>query len=386
MLGLMQDWPLTIGKVIDHAAAIHPKREVVSRLVEGPIHRTSFAAVRRRALQAAKRLVRHGIRPGDRVATLAWNTYRHLELWYGITGAGAIYHTVNPRLFPDQIAWILNHAESRLLFTDITFLPLVEKLKPMLSSVEAVIVLTDAAHLPENGIGAIAYEDFIAEVDDDFDWVPVEENAAAGLCYTSGTTGDPKGVVYSHRSNILHAMTAAQPDMFGLSSRDRILMVVPMFHANGWVIPFLAPMCGSTIVMPGAKMDGASIHELLETERVTCSAAVPTVWLMLLQHLEKTGGRISHLRRVVIGGSAAPRAMIKTFRDAYDVEVMHAWGMTETSPLGTVCQMKPENAHLTGEDWLDVKQTQGLPPSAWTWRSPTTRAFPAPTTASPSAG
>lgn len=362
MLGLMQDWPLTIGKVIDHAATVHPHREVVSRTVEGPIHRTTYAEVRLRALAVAKRLVRHGIRPGDRVATLAWNSFRHLELWYGITGAGAIYHTVNPRLFPDQIAWILNHAESRLLFTDTTFLPLVEKLRPHLKHLEAIVVLTDTAHLPANTLDAVAYEDFIAEADSDFAWVPVEENAAAGLCYTSGTTGDPKGVVYSHRSNILHAMTAAQPDMFGLSSRDRLLMVVPMFHANGWVIPFLAPMCGAAIVMPGPRMDGASIHELLETERVTCSAAVPTVWLMLLQHLDKTGDRINHLRRVLIGGSAAPRAMIQIFRDRYGVEVMHAWGMTETSPLGTVCYLKAENARLTGDAWLDVKQSQGLPP------------------------
>ena len=354
MLGLMQDWPLLIHKVIDHAGRNHPAREVVSRSVEGPIHRTSYDEVRLRALRVAKRLDRHGIRLGDRVATLAWNTWRHLELWYGITGIGAIYHTVNPRLFPDQIVWILNHAESRLIFADLTFLPLVEKLKPALPKLERVIVLTDAAHLPENTVGAIPYEDWLAEADEDFRWAQFEENTAAGLCYTSGTTGDPKGVLYSHRSNILHALAAALPDSFGLSARDTIMPVVPMFHANGWVIPFLAPLCGARLVMPGGRMDGASIFELLEGETVSHTAAVPTVWLMLLQHLDKTGERLNHLKRVVIGGSAAPRAMTQAFRDRYGVEVIHAWGMTETSPLGTMCFVKPERADLTGEAWLDL--------------------------------
>ncbi|WP_075217630.1 long-chain-fatty-acid--CoA ligase [Mongoliimonas terrestris] len=362
MLGLMQDWPLLASRIIDHAAANHGAREIVTRSVEGPIHRTNYASVRENALKVAKRLDAHGVRLGDRVATLAWNTWRHLELWYGIQGLGAICHTVNPRLFPEQIAWIMNHAESRLLFTDLTFLPLVEKLKPHLPHVEQVIVLTDAAHLPENGVGAVPYESWIGAVDADFRWPTFDENTAAGLCYTSGTTGDPKGVLYSHRSNALHALLACLPDSFALSCRDTALPVVPMFHANCWGLAHAGPMVGARLVLPGAKMDGASIFELLRDEKVTRTAAVPTVWLMLLQHLDKTGDRLDGLERVVIGGSAAPRAMIQAFRDRYGIEVVHAWGMTETSPLGTLCTLKPENAHLTGEAWLDVREKQGFTP------------------------
>jgi fatty-acyl-CoA synthase len=286
MLGLMQDWPLLSHKIIDHAALHHPDRPVVARSVEGPIHRTNYREIRRRALKVAKRLDAGGIRLGDRCATLAWNSWRHLELWYGLNGIGALYHTVNPRLFPDQIAWIINHAGDRLLFTDITFLPLVEKLAPALKTIEQVVVLTSAATMPATTLShAVPYEEWLAEVDEDFDWRVFDENTAAGLCYTSGTTGDPKGVVYSHRSNVLHAMSAAMPDMLGSSSRDVIMPVVPMFHANCWSLAHSAPMTGAALVMPGPKMDGASIYELLESEKVTCTAAVPTIWLMLLQHL-----------------------------------------------------------------------------------------------------
>lgn len=362
MLGLMQDWPLLCSKIIDHAATVHGGRDIVSRSVEGPIHRTTYAEVRTRARQVAKRLEKHGIRLGDRVATLAWNTWRHLEVWYGITGLGAVCHTVNPRLFPDQIAWIMNHAESRILFVDLTFLPLVEKLKPSLPLVEQVVVLTDAAHLPENSVGALPYESWIAEVDSDFAWPTFDENTAAGLCYTSGTTGDPKGVVYSHRSQVLHGLLAVMPDTLNLSSSATVLPVVPMFHANCWGIAHAAPISGARIVFPGPKMDGASIHELLQDEKVTHTAAVPTVWLMLLQHLDKTGGSLDFLKRVVIGGSAAPRSMTQAFRDRFGIEVMHAWGMTETSPLGTVCSLKPEVADITGDEWLDLKEKQGFTP------------------------
>ncbi|MCB8836207.1 fatty-acid--CoA ligase [Aurantimonas sp. VKM B-3413] len=365
MQGLMQEWPLLCTKVLDHAATFHPEREIVSRSVEGPMHRTNYRDIRARALKVSQRLERNGIALGDRVATLAWNTWRHFECWYGIVGIGAIYHTLNPRLFPDQIAWIMNDAEDKLLFTDLTFLPLVEAILPKVPSVETVIVLTDAAHMPETSIAnAVPYEEWIGEADGDFAWKTFDENTAAGMCYTSGTTGMPKGVVYSHRSNVLHSMLAQQPDAMGLSARDRVLPIVPLFHANGWGIAFTCPMAGAALVMPGAKMDGASVYEILTTEKVTFSAAVPTVWLMLLQYLEKEGGELPDLKKVVIGGSACPRIVTQTFEERYGVEVIHAWGMTEMSPLGSLCTLKPEYAGLTGEALLDVKDKQGHPPFA----------------------
>jgi len=363
MLGLMQDWPLLLHRIIDHAATFHAERKVITRSVEGPFHTTNYAEVRARALKVAQRLDKDGIKLGDRVATLGWNTWRHLESWYGILGIGAIYHTVNPRLFPDQIVWIVNHAEDRLMMTDLTFVPLLEKIADKLPTVERYIVFTDGAHMPKTTLkGAIAYEDWIGTVDGDFAWREFDENTAAGMCYTSGTTGHPKGVLYSHRSNVLHAFMAALPDSKGISSRDVVLPVVPFFHANGWSLAFSTPMVGATLVMPGPKLDGASIYELLNTYKVSFTAAVPTVWLMLLQDLEKTGGKLPHLKRVVIGGSACPRAITKTFQDVYGVEVVHAWGMTEMSPLGSLCTMKPEYADLTGEARLDIQQKAGHPP------------------------
>jgi len=362
MLGLMQDWPLVAHKVLDHAATYHGRREIVTRSVEGPIHRTTYADTRARALRLAKRLDRYGLTSGDRGATLAWNSWRHFEVWYGLMGLGAVYHTVNPRLFPEQIAYIINHAESRLLFADLTFLPLVEALRDKLAGIETVIALTDAAHLPASKLDLVPYEEWLAEADDDFAWKTFDENQAAGMCYTSGTTGGPKGVVYSHRSNVLHGLAANAVDMLGLAARDRVMPVVPMFHANAWATMFAAPMAGSALIMPGGKLDGASVHELLEAEQVTVSLAVPTVWLMLLRHLEESGGRLSSLRRVVIGGSACPRAVTQAFEQNYGVEVIHAWGMTEMSPLGTLCSLKPEVAHLEGEALLDLKEKQGHPP------------------------
>jgi fatty-acyl-CoA synthase len=363
MLGLMQDWPLLCHRIIDHAAINHGEREVITRSIEGPIHRTNYKEIRARSLRVAQRLERDGIKLGDRVATLAWNTWRHLESWYGILGIGAVYHTVNPRLFPEQIAWIVNHAADRVMMTDLTFLPLLEKLADKLPSIERYVVFTDAEHMPATTLrNAVAYEEWLKEADGDFAWKSFDENTAAGMCYTSGTTGNPKGVLYSHRSNVLHTMLSLQPDAIGLAARDTVLPIVPMFHANSWGLAFSAPMAGAALVMPGAKLDGASVYEMLNEYKVTCTGAVPTVWLLLMQHLEKTGDKLPYLERVVIGGSACPRAMIKAFEENYGVKVFHAWGMTEMSPLGTVGSIKPALAGLTGEALLDVKQKQGYTP------------------------
>jgi fatty-acyl-CoA synthase len=363
MLGLMQNWPLLCHRVIDHAAINHAERQVISRSVEGPFHTTNYAEIRGRALKVAQRLEKDGIRLGDRVATLAWNTWRHLEAWYGIMGIGAIYHTVNPRLFADQIVWIVNHAEDRMMMVDLTFVPLVEKLADKLPTIQRYVVLTDAAHMPTTTLkNAVPYEQWIGEVDGDFTWKSFDENTAAGMCYTSGTTGNPKGVVYSHRSNVLHSMMAMAPDAMGIACRDVVLPVVPMFHANCWGLALTSPMTGATMVMPGAKLDGPSVYELLNDCRVTFSAAVPTVWLMLLQHLEANNLKLPHLKKVVIGGSACPRAMTKTFQEVYGVEVCHAWGMTEMSPLGTLGSLKPEYTKLGSEERLDIQMKQGHSP------------------------
>ena len=363
MLGLMQDWPLLIHRVIDYAAIQHPNRSVVSRSVEGPLHRTTYAQIRQRSLQLAQRLHRDGIGIGDRVATLAWNTARHLESWYGITGVGAIYHTLNPRLFEDQLVYIANHAADRLMFLDLTFVGLAEKIADRLPTIERYVILTDSANMPKTSLkNAVAYEDYIAEADGDFKWVEVDENTAAGMCYTSGTTGHPKGVLYSHRSNLLHAMAAAMPDYLSLASRDVVMPVVPLFHANSWSLAFSAPMTGAALVMPGPKLDGASVFQLIEDEGVTMSAAVPTVWLGLLQYLESSGEKLTRLKRVTIGGSACPRAVTEAFETKYGVTVSHAWGMTEMSPLGSFCTPKPETAALAGSELYDLKQKQGFAP------------------------
>jgi len=369
MLGLMQDWPLLCHRIIDHAALNHPERPLITRSIEGPIHRTNYAEIRARSLRLAQRLERDGIKLGDRVATLAWNTWRHLESWYGILGIGAIYHTVNPRLFPEQIVWIVNHAEDRVIMTDLTFLPLLEKIADKLPTVERVIVYTDRAHMPTTTLrNAVPYEEWLAESDGDFAWKSFDENTAAGMCYTSGTTGNPKGVLYSHRSNVLHTFMSLQSEVIGLTSRDVTMPIVPMFHANSWGLAFSAPTVGSALVMPGAKLDGASVYELLNDYKVTCTGAVPTVWLGLLQYLEMGGGKLPHLKRVIIGGSACPRAMIKAFEENYGVEVAHAWGMTEMSPLGSVGSLKPEYADLPLEGRLDIKQKQGHAPFGVEWK------------------
>jgi fatty-acyl-CoA synthase len=363
MLGLMQDWPLLIHKIIDSAALQHPRQEVVSRLVEGPIVRANYAQVHTRALKVAQRLQRDGIKLGDRVATLAWNNQRHLETWYGVAGIGAICHTVNPRLYPEQIVWIMNHAEDRIVLVDLTFVPLLEAIAAKLPTVERYVVLTDAANMPATKLkNAVAYEDWIGEVDGDFHWPEFDENTAAGLCYTSGTTGNPKGVLYSHRSNVLHSLFTAGLECMPIGPSSSVLPVVPMFHANSWGIAFTAPMKGAKLVMPGGKLDGASIYELLESERVTFTAAVPTVWLMLLAYMRKEGKRLSTLKCVVIGGSACPPSIVKAFEEEFGVEVRHAWGMTEMSPLGSVGSLKPGQLADTREQVMAIKNKQGWAP------------------------
>jgi len=363
MLGQMQDWPLVIHKIIDFAGVQHGDQEVVSRLVEGPIHRIGYRDLRARALKVAQRLARDGVKLGDRVATLAWNTSRHLEVWYGITGIGAIYHTVNPRLFADQIAWIVNDAGDRMLFTDLTFLPILEGIADKLPGIERFVVLTDAAHMPATKLrNAVAYEEWLAEADGDFRWADFEENTAAGLCYTSGTTGNPKGVLYSHRSNVLHSLISTGLEALPMAPNTSCMPVVPMFHANSWGLAFSCPMKGAKMVLPGAKLDGASIYELLETEKVDFTAAVPTVWLMLLSYLQKEHKKLTTLKVVVIGGSACPPDMIRAFEREYGVEVRHAWGMTEMSPIGSVCYIKPAAQTDSYEDVLKLKTKQGFAP------------------------
>ena len=363
MLGLMQDYPLLTHTIIDHAALNHGEREQVTRSIEGPIRSTTLAEIRTRALKVAKALENEGVSLGDRIATMAWNTDRHMETWFGIMGNGAICHTLNPRLFADQLDYIVNHAEDDIMFVDLTFIPLVEALQDRFATVRKYIVLTDSEHMPATSLpNAVAYEDWIAAVDDDFEWKMFDENTAAGLCYTSGTTGNPKGVLYSHRSNVLHGLVGNQPDVFGLTSGDTILAIVPMFHANAWGLTFAVPAAGAKLVMPGAGMDGKSIYELLESEEVSHTAAVPTVWLGLLQYMEENGKDLPFLKKIVVGGAACPPMMIRKFELDYGVEMIHAWGMTEMSPIGTTGKLKNSTMSLDREAQLKLKEKQGRSP------------------------
>ena len=363
MQGLMQNWPLTVDRFLEHAGEWHKNREVVTRSVEGPIVRATYSQIHERAKRLSSALKALGIQPGDRVATLAWNSGRHVEAWYAVMGIGAVCHTLNPRLFADQLCYIVNHAADRIIFTDTTFLPILLELRERMPTVEHFIVLTDEGRLKQaNFPGALASETLIEQHGADCVWGGFDEQTACGLCYTSGTTGNPKGVLYSHRSNYLHTLSTLQTDVFGLSVRDTVLAVVPMFHANAWGLTFSCPAVGAKLVMPGPKMDGASIHELLETEKVTFSAAVPTVWQMLLAHLQSTKSKLTTLRRVVIGGSAVPEAIIRGFHDDYGVDVIQAWGMTESSPMGTLCTLTPEIAALPFDEQVPYKLKQGRPP------------------------
>jgi len=363
MLGLMQNWPLTVDKILDHAKAWHGDREVVSRSVEGPVVRTTYAEVHERAKRVSNALKALGVGPGDRVATLAWNTGRHIETWYGIMGIGAVCHTLNPRLFAEQLCYIINHAEDKVLLTDLTFLPVLLENREKMPTVKHIVVLTDADGMKGvNFPGALCYETLVEQASADVEWGGFDENTAAGLCYTSGTTGNPKGVLYSHRSNFLHTIITMGRDVMNLSATETVLPVVPMFHANAWGLALSCPAAGAKLVMPGAKLDGASVHELIESEGVTFSAAVPTVWQMLLTHLRETKGKLTTLKRVVIGGSAVPEAIVRGFRDEYGVDVTHAWGMTELSPLGTIAAPTAAIAAMDAEAQLKSKLKQGRPP------------------------
>ncbi|MFN3465141.1 MAG: long-chain-fatty-acid--CoA ligase [Terricaulis sp.] len=363
MLGLMQNWPLTVDRILDHANAAFPNREVVTRAIEdGQLKSTTYAAISARAKQVTNALRERSIALGDRVATLAWNTDRHLEAWYGAMGMGAVLHTLNPRLFPEQIAWIINHAEDKIIFFDITFAPIIEKIAPLLKTVQLYVAFTDRAHLPQSSLPMVAYEDFIAGQSTEARWGGFDENTACGLCYTSGTTGDPKGVLYSHRSNVLHAMAANQTDVFGAGASDVVMPIVPMFHANAWAIAFVAPMCGAKLVMPGAKLDGQSVYELLEGQKVTFTAAVPTVWQGLMAFLRENNLKPTTLKRVAIGGSAIPEVVLRAFEEDYGVEVIHAWGMTEMSPIGTTGKLLPQHYEMDHEAQIKAKMKQGRVP------------------------
>lgn len=361
MLGQMQSQPLLISSLIVHADRHHHTTEIVSRRVEGDIHRTTWGGVARRARQIANALDALHLGFGERVGTLAWNGYRHLELYFGVSGSGRVLHTINPRLHPEQLAWIVNHADDRALCFDMSFLPLVQAIWSKCPGVKHWIALCDADKLPEgSGIpGLHSYEAWVDAQPDTYTWPEFDENCASSLCYTSGTTGNPKGAVYSHRSTLLHAYGAALPDALGCSARDAILPVVPMFHVNAWGLPYSAAAVGSKLVFPGPALDGKSVYELIEGEQVSMAAGVPTVWQMLLGHVQGNGLKFSTLKRTVIGGSACPPAMISAFNDQYGVEVLHAWGMTEMSPLGTVCTLKNAQLALPSEEQLKVRLKQG---------------------------
>ncbi|TDQ43483.1 3-(methylthio)propionyl-CoA ligase [Tepidicella xavieri] len=364
MLGLMQDQPLLISDLIEHAARHHGDVEIVSRRVEGDIHRTTYRQAANRARQLAHALDAMGLVQGDRVASLAWNGYRHFEMYFGVSGSGRVLHTINPRLIPEQIAWIMNHAEDQALFFDMTFWPIVKAIHDKCPTVKHWVALCDDAHLAkvtdgQTLAGLVSYESLIGKHSATYAWPRFDDETASSMCYTSGTTGNPKAALYSHKSTILHAYAAALPDVMCLSARDCVLPVVPMFHVNAWGIPYSACAVGCKLVFPGPAMDGKSIYELLDGERVTFAAGVPTVWQMLLTHMAQNGLKLPHLTRTVIGGSACPPAMITAFREQYDVEVLHAWGMTEMSPLGTLCTLKNKHLLLPPEEQMKIRLKQG---------------------------
>ncbi|WP_129643625.1 3-(methylthio)propionyl-CoA ligase [Peristeroidobacter agariperforans] len=361
MFGQMMDRPLLISGIARHAELQHPRREIVSITADNPRHRYTYRDAFARSRKLANALSRLGLQQGDRVATLAWNDYRHFEIYYAVSGSGFVCHTINPRLFEDQIVFIVNHAEDRWLFLDPVFVPLVEKLQSRLPKLEGCIVMTDDAHMPQTQLPrARSYESFIAAESDSFEWPEFDERTASSLCYTSGTTGDPKGVLYSHRSTVLHCYASAMPDAMSLSAHEVVMPVVPMFHVNAWGLPYSCAMVGAKLVFPGAKMgDAETLQSLIEAEQVTFSAGVPTVWQGLIAYLEKTGKRIDSLTHVLSGGSAVPLALIDQLRERHEVEVVQAWGMTETSPIGTIRSLSPEASSLPEERRAALRARQG---------------------------
>ncbi|MEC4720964.1 3-(methylthio)propionyl-CoA ligase [Noviherbaspirillum sp. CPCC 100848] len=360
-MGQMMNQPMLISSIIEHADRHFGNREIVSRRVEGDIHRYTYRDCHKRARQMANALGKLGVAMGDRVATLAWNGYRHLELYYAISGSGAVLHTINPRLHAEQIAYIADHAEDTYVFFDLTFLNLVETLAGHCTSVKGYIAMTDRARMPaETSIpNLMCYEDLIESNSDRYAWPVFDENSASTLCYTSGTTGHPKGVLYSHRSTVLHAYASSLPDALNVSGREVLMPVVPMFHVNAWGFPYSAPLSGAKLVLPGSMLDGHSLYELIEQENVTASAGVPTVWLGLLNHVERNSLGFTSFRRIVIGGSACPPAMMKSFREKYEVQLLHTWGMTEMSPLGTVCTLQSHHALLPQSEQDAILEKQG---------------------------
>ncbi|NCF23519.1 MAG: long-chain-fatty-acid--CoA ligase [Gammaproteobacteria bacterium] len=361
MKGLMMDTPLLISSIAQHAERFHGDREIVSVTADDPRHRYTFREAIGRSRRLANALERLGVKQGDRVASLAWNDYRHLEIYYGVSGSGYVCHTINPRLFPEQIVFIINHAEDRFVCVDAMFVPLLEAVADKIPNVEGFIVMTDEAHMPDTSLpNVMCYETLLASESPDFEWPELDERSASALCYTSGTTGNPKGVLYTHRATILHAYATLAVDVAGASSRDVVMPVVPFFHVNAWGIPYTALMAGAKLVLPGPKMgDGEALYELIDSEDVTKAFGVPTVWLALLQYTEKTGKRLEKLEQSLVGGAAVPRAMIETFRDKHGVELRQGWGMTETSPIGTVNTIKAGLEGLSKDEQLDLATKAG---------------------------
>ncbi|MCG8416063.1 MAG: long-chain fatty acid--CoA ligase [Pseudomonadales bacterium] len=361
MQALMMNTPLMISSILKHAEKNFPQVEMVSVTVDNPRHRQNFKTFARRSRQLANVLESLGAKFGDRIGTLAWNDYRHMELYYAVSGAGMICHTINPRLFPEQVAYIINHAEDKILFVDALVMPLIEALKEHLPKVETVVVLTDKAHMPESSLpNVLCYEELLEAQSDDYDWPEFDENTASGMCYTSGTTGNPKGVVYSHRSTLLHALSGALPDVTGASNLQTTLPVVPMFHVNAWGAPYAALMVGTKLVLPGPKMaDGETLTDLMVSEEVTVTSGVPTIWMALLDYLESSNKTIPSLERVSVGGAACPRSIIERFRDQHNCTVVQGWGMTETSPLGTVFALKKGMEDYSTEQITDLQCLQG---------------------------